>query len=151
MIFPLVPVRCIPSDFINPFSPLYVTTATCSGLLLLQVLALFLISKSTLATFQRRWQNWAKPMPLLLLVSAGATLGAGGLTVWIWLQSRSFIPWCAGFVINLSGQAAAYHTAEDGVQITVKATACLLLAGLIAVLLMRWQRRGPRTSASTTG
>jgi hypothetical protein len=110
------------------------------------MLALFLASKDAPAALQGRWQHWEKllPLPSLLLVSAGATLGAGGLTVWIWLQSRSFIIWCAGFIVNLSGQAAAYRIAEDGTQITVVLTACLLPAGLIAILLMRWQRRGPK-------
>jgi predicted exporter len=93
MMFPLVPVRCLPSDFINPFPALYATTAMCSALLLLQVLLLFLASRGTPAALQRWWQNWAKPMPLLLLISAGATVGAMGLTGWIWLQSRSFIAW----------------------------------------------------------
>lgn len=139
MIFPFVPIRCTPSDFINPFPPLYVTTAVCSALLLLQLLVLFLASKDAPATLQGRWQHWAKllPLPSLLLVSAGTALGAGGLTVWIWLQSRSFIGWCAGFIINLSGQATAYRIAEDGAQVTVALTACLLPAGLIAALLMR--------------
>lgn len=143
--FPFVPVRCIPSDFINPFPPLYVTTAVCSALLLLQVLLLFLTSKGMPVVLQRRWQK------LVLLISAGAALGAMGLTVWIWLQSHSFIAWCSPIRERLSAQNDAYHAAEAGVLITVTVTALLLLVGLAMALLLRWQRRGPRTSTSTTG
>jgi hypothetical protein len=148
---PLVPVRCSPSDFINPFPPLYVTTAVCSVLLLLQALLLFLTSKVSLVAPQHRWQHWAKPLPLLLLLTAGAALGAVGLTVWVWLQSRSFIPWCAGFAIDLSGQEAAYRAAQDGARVTVIVTACLPLVGLLVVLLTRWQRRAAENSAFPTG
>lgn len=145
---PLVPVRCIPSDLINPFPPLYVMTAVCSGLLLLQTLLLFLTSKGSLAAPHHRWQHLEKPLPALFLITASAALGAVGLTIWVWLQSHSFIPWCAGFAMNLSGQEAAYRIAQEGMQVTISVTAVLLLVGLIAVLLVRWQRRGPGTSAS---
>ncbi len=145
MMLPLVPVRCSPSDLINPFPPLYVTTAVCSGLLLLQVLLILLIFRGS----QRRLSTWVKP--LALSISAAPALGAVGLTVWIWLQSRSFIPWCSPARERLSAQTTAYHAAQVGVWITIAVTALLLLVGLATLLLTRWQRRGPGTRASTAG
>ena len=146
MMGPLVPVRCVPSDFINPFPPLYSTTALCSVLLFLQTLLLFWAFSGSLVPLQRGWRHWAKS--LVLLLTAGAALGTGGLTGWIWLQSRSFIVWCAGFARDLSGQESAYQAAERGMQLTVMVTVFLLLVGLIVVLLRRWQRHRPRMIAS---
>lgn len=145
MIFALVPVRCIPPDFINPFPPLYMTTAVCSALLLLQSLLLSLTYRGTSAALQRVWQNWAGLS--VLLISAGAMLGAVGLTVWIWLQSRSFIAWCVPLPSRLSAQDAASHVAQGGVLITIIVTALLLLAGLAIGLLIRWQRHRPSSVA----
>lgn len=145
MIFALVPIRCIPPDFINPFPPFYMTTAVCSALLLLQTLVLFLTYKGASADLPRHWQNWAGRS--VLLISAGAMLGAVGLTVWIWLQSRSFIAWCVPLLSRLSAQDAASHVAQGGVLITVIVTALLLLAGLAMILLIRWQRRSPSSAA----
>ena len=144
MMVPLVPVRCVPSDFMNPFPSLYGTTALCSVLLLLQTLALFWFFRGSLAPLQRCWQGWAKS--LVVLLTTAVALGGVGLTIWIWLQSRSFIVWCAGFARDLSGQEAAYQTAKWGMQIIVIVTAFLLLVSLIVVLLRRWQ--GPRTMTS---
>ena len=141
MMAPFMPARCFPPDFINPFPPLFMTAAVCSVLLLLQVLVLFLTFKGAPAALPRRWQNRA--LRLILLLSAGATVGAGGFTFWVWLQSRSFIPWCVPVPPRVAAQEAAYQAAQGGVMITVLVTALLLLAGLAMVLLRRWQRRGP--------
>ena len=148
MLFPLLPVRCTPADLIviNPFPSLVVTAAVCGALLLLHVLLLFRTSPRVPAALQRHWLSWARP--LVLFLSAGATLGAVGLTIWLWLQSRAVVGRCsAGASERFSAQTAAYQVGTLGVQITVTVTALLLLLGLAMVLLSRWTWRGPQRAA----
>jgi hypothetical protein len=122
----MVALRCVPSDFVNPFVVWPLVTAVCGGLLLLEALALYVSAP--------RWQR-AVSRPWVTLVPIAAAIWAFVLAAWALAQSLTFVAWCAGFrQSRLAEQAFAVRAIAALVNVTVWATAALLIVGAIMVL-----------------
>lgn len=81
----ILPARCLPPDFVNPFLDYRLPATTCAVLLV----ALFLVVERLFAGGgKRRGGRWL----LLLRIPAVIVVLVAG---WVWLQNVLWLPWCS--------------------------------------------------------
>ena len=94
--------RCVPQDFVNPFVSAATLPTMGVALLIVWVSSFWLLPM----LFPRL--RAARSVRIAVL-STIAIAPPAAITLWIWLQARSFIPWCAP--IDTSVLDAQYHSA----------------------------------------
>jgi hypothetical protein len=94
--------RCVPQDLVNPFvsAAILPTIGVASLTALAGALWLWRVLVPRVRSARSIWI--AVPATIAIFPLAAVTL-------WIWLQARSFIPWCAP--IDTSVLDAQYHSA----------------------------------------
>lgn len=135
---PFTPFRCSPLDFINPFPPFFQTSVVCAGLLLAEMLLLFLWHGSQQA-IQQRWQSYS--IRTLCLLVLGGTLWSPGLAWWLWGQSSSFKGWCTIGNVPLP-QFQAFQATQSIIPMTGNITMALLIASAAVMALLLSRKRG---------
>lgn len=94
--------RCVPQDFENPFVSAAIPPTIGVAVLIVWAGALWL------SRMRFPQAAAARSIRTAVLLSTIAMVPLAAVTLWIWLQTRSFIPWCVP--VATDALDAQYHS-----------------------------------------
>ena len=101
--------RCVPQDSVNPFVSAATLPTLGMAFLIVWAGSLWLLQVLFRLTLAAR-SVWGAALSWIAVLSTIAIIPVAAVALWIWLQARSFIPWCAP--VNTSVRDAQHHSGD---------------------------------------
>jgi len=114
--------RCVPQDFTNPFVSA-ATLPTIAVAFLISWAGVLWLSSMFLPRVREARSRW------IAVLSTIAIAPPAAVTLWVWLQARSFIPWCAPIDTSVLDAQARSETVALVVGLTALAFSILVVMG----------------------